>query len=155
MTDKKHIGFELRLLHNLIGARMKEAMEADGACLTPVQHWIIRFLEENSDKEIFQKDLEEKFRASRATVSCTLQVMEKNGLIIRCSVKQDARLKCILLTDKAREYSLRIRQNVEQTEQLLRKGMSEAEADELLRLLRLARTNLENYEKGREEKKLC
>lgn len=144
-TDRKnHIGFELRLIHNLMEANMKENSEQEGQPITQIQHWIIRYLDRNQGKDIFQKDLEGEFCASRATISSTLQVMERNGLIARTAVEWDARLKKISLTDKAIEFSRRAKENVDQMEQRLRRGMTFEESEELLRLLKLVRHNLED-----------
>lgn len=144
-TEKKeHIGFELRLIHNLMEANMKENREQDGFCVTQIQHWIIHYLCRNQDRDVFQRDLEEEFHASRATISSTLQVMERNGLIVRTAVGWDARLKKISLTGKALDFSRRARENVDQMERLLRKGMTREEEETLLRLLKQVRKNLES-----------
>lgn len=143
-TDKKdHIGFELRLIQNLIEARINAEREEDGLCVTQIQHWIIRYLDKNQGRDIFQKDLEGEFHASKATISSTLQVMERNGLLVRTAVSWDARLKKICLTEKALELGRRSRENMMRMEALLRKGMSPEESAELLRLLRQVRYNLE------------
>ena len=143
-TDKRnHIGFLLRLAHNLLEANVKENSELDGQPVTQIQHWIIRYLDKNQDRDIFQKDLEEEFHTSKATISSTLQVMERNGLITRTAVEWDARLKKLGLTEKALEFTRRARENVDKTEQLLRNGMTEEEVQELLRLLKQVCRNLE------------
>ena len=122
---------------------MKENRDRDSVRLTQIQHWIIRYLDKNQDKDIFQKDLEKEFHASRAAISGTLQVMERNGLIERHAMEWDARLKKISLTEKALEFSRHARENVDRTEKLLRKGMTPEESETLLRLLRQVRSNLE------------
>lgn len=143
MEVRNHIGFELRLAQNLLEAHMREEREQDGFCLTQLQHWIIRFLDRNREREIFQRDLEEEFHTSRATISSTLQVMERNGLIVRTAVEKDARLKKISLTEKSQDFIRHIRENVEQIEARMRRGMSEEEVAMLLSLLRRVRKNLE------------
>ncbi len=152
MSLGNHLGPEFRRIHNLMGERMKAVREQDGACITQLQHWIIRYLDENQDREIYQKELEEVFHSSRATISNTLQVMERNELVIRSSVESDARLKKLTLTEKAKEFTRKARENVEQTEALFRRGMSEEEVEQLLGLLRKVR---ENLQEDREEKGQC
>lgn len=51
--------------------------------------------------DIFQKDVEEEFNLRPSTATGILQLMEKNGLILRESMPHDARLKRIILTEKA------------------------------------------------------
>ncbi len=131
------------MIQNLIEARIKAEREEDGLCVTQIQHWIIRYLDKNRGRDIFQKDLEGEFHASKATISSTLQVMERNGLLVRTAVGWDARLKKICLTEKALEFSRRSRENMLRMEALLRKGMSPEESAELMRLLRQVRYNLE------------
>lgn len=132
---------------------MREKCENDGFCITQLQHMIIRFLNHNQQKEMYQKDLEEEFHVSRATISNTLQVMERNGLICRSAVTQDARLKKITLTERAMEFSRQARHNVEELETCMKGGMSAEEHEELLRLLRKVRMNLEQNCGGRTEEK--
>ena len=48
----------------------------------------------------FQKDIEQRFAVGRSTVTNLIQLMEKKGFVKRESVKQDARLKKVILTEK-------------------------------------------------------
>ena len=150
MDRRNHIGFELRLIHNLIGELMKSKREEDGICLTQLQHLIIKYLIENQYRDVYQKDLEETLHTSRATISSTLQVMERNGLILREAVEQDARLKKLVLTDMAKEISRKSQENVEEMESLLRKDLSEEDVAHLLSMLRKIRENLaQNANEGK------
>ena len=59
----------------------------------------------NSKQDVcndFKLFIEKQFDIRRSTVTNILQGMEKQELIIRKSVNNDARLKMILLTDKAK-----------------------------------------------------
>lgn len=53
------------------------------------------YLVKNNKKDIFQKDIEEKFEIRRSSVSAILTHLEKKGFIKRDSVLHDARLKKI------------------------------------------------------------
>lgn len=64
--------------------------------------YIISYLCENEDKNIFQSDIEREFDLSRSTVSTILKELEKEGLIERKSVIIDARLKKVVPTQKAK-----------------------------------------------------
>lgn len=145
MEKKKHIGFEIRWIQNMIGEKMKEREEKDGVCITQLQHWILHYIA-HSDRDIYQRDLEEAFHVSRATISNTLQTMERNGLIIRTAVQQDARLKKLSLTDKAREFQRKGKERVEAMEASLTKGFREEEKELLYELLKRVRCNLEEEE---------
>lgn len=64
--------------------------------------YIISYLCENEDKNIFQSDIAREFDLSRSTVSTILKELEKEGLIERKSVIIDARLKKVVPTQKAK-----------------------------------------------------
>lgn len=64
--------------------------------------YIISYLCENEDKNIFQRDIELEFDLSRSTVSTILKELEKEELIERKSVIIDARLKKVVPTQKAK-----------------------------------------------------
>ena len=133
MDRKDHIGFELRGIQNLISEIMKADREQDSICVTQLQHWIIRYLDEHRDQDVFQKDLEEAFQSSRAT----------KGLSERKAVQHDARLKKLNLTESSEEFTRRARQNVERMEALLRKGMMKEEEQVFMETLRRIHHNLE------------
>lgn len=61
--------------------------------------YIISYLCENEDKNIFQRDIEREFDLSRSTVSTILKELEKEGLIERKSVIYRRKVK------KSRTYS--------------------------------------------------
>lgn len=63
--------------------------------------YIISYLCENKDKNIFQRDIEREFDLSRSTVSTILKQLESEGLIERKSVIIDARLKKVVPTPAA------------------------------------------------------
>lgn len=96
--------------------------------LTGTHGFILGYLAEMSDKQdVFQKDVEKRFDIRRSTASEILNLMERNGLIVRVSVDYDARLKKIVLTDKAKDLCERIDEQFAETENMLTKGISEEE----------------------------
>lgn len=70
---------------------------------TPTQMQILDYILKHEEEEIYQKDLENIFHLSRATVSSVLQTMEKYGLIDRVVDTTDARTKKIILSPKAKQ----------------------------------------------------
>lgn len=65
--------------------------------------WILRYLYEHQDAEIYQKDIEKYFGICRSGVTNIIQALEKKGLVYRASVASDARLKKVMLTEAGRE----------------------------------------------------
>ena len=92
---------------------------------------------------VYQRDLEKEFRISRATATNTLQVLERNGFIVRKSVDKDARLKRIEMTGEAFCNHQIIEQHMKNMDERMLRGMSETEVQELFRLLEIVQGNLE------------
>ncbi|KRN97986.1 MarR family winged helix-turn-helix transcriptional regulator [Companilactobacillus kimchiensis] len=71
--------------------------------LTGTQVQIIHYLADTDNDNIYQKTIESEFNIRRSTATNILKTMERNGLILRRSVKNDSRLKRIVLSDKSKE----------------------------------------------------
>ena len=98
-TEKKrHVGAEVKMISNMIHRRLIAGRVCEEDQLTASNGWILGYLAHNEDREVYQRELEEKFRIRRATVSKTLGLMEQKGLIERVPVEHDARLKRLLLS---------------------------------------------------------
>ena len=130
-SEKRRIGYEIRRtdinMRRFLDERAEGKAPPPGGRPTHNHRRIMNFLFDNREKEIFQKDIEEHFSISSATCSKTLKLIEKNGFIERRSVESDARLKRIVLTDKALEISDRIKSDLDDFEKRLEDGISEAE----------------------------
>src|SRR5690606_32706222 len=101
MDLPKSIAFEIKVLATLLKRNLDAGRDDTGKeSLTGMQGWVLGYLKGNTERDIFQRDLEKEFNIRRATVSGVLQLMERNGLIVREPVEHDARLKKISLTEK-------------------------------------------------------
>ena len=144
MEPEKHVGFEIRTLSNLIKRHVEKSETKKYVDnITGVHSWVIGYLYRNEDKDIFQRDLEEKFSIRRSTATAILQLMEKNGLVTRKSVDYDARLKKISLTPKARELQQMIFKDIEQLEERLVKDISEEETTAFFKTIEKIKKNME------------
>lgn len=114
-----------------------------GDQMTGMHGWVLKYFVDNKDKEIFQRDFENKFTIRRSTASKILQLMEKNNLITRQSVPYDARLKRIMLTPKAIEYHEAFISKYVQLECELKKGLSKEEQDTFFNVIDKIKRNLE------------
>ena len=47
--------------------------------VTVMHGWILAYLEDNREREIYQKDIEGKFGINRSTVTNIVKLMEKKG----------------------------------------------------------------------------
>lgn len=96
---------------------------------------IIGYIYENRDKDIYQKDIEQRFNIRPSTASNMLKTMEKNGLIERKSSKEDARLKRLVLTKKSMDIQDLIFKDFEKFNEKITKGISESELEMFFLLL--------------------
>lgn len=138
------IGHEIKVLSNLIKRHIYNC-HIKGTCgnLSEIQGLIIRYLYNNTSKDIFQKDIEEKFTIRRSTVTGVLQSMEKNGYIIRENVPYDARLKKIILTEKAISLYELVMLEIEKFEERITRNVSEEELEIFIQILNKFKKNLE------------
>ncbi len=127
---KKSIGQFSRILQNRI-KRILDKMSAESGVegITGLHHMVIGFIEHSEGKDVFQKDIEERFNVRRSTASGILSLMEKNELIVRESVVEDARLKKIVLTPKAYALHEDHWQKILQMEAGLEEGLSKEELE--------------------------
>ena len=100
---KLKLGLSIGKINHIISRKIDSAViKAISDNLSVSQAYVIDFIAmEGKSREIFQKDIEKEFDLKRSSVSLMLNNMEKNDLIKRVSVSEDARLKQIILTDKS------------------------------------------------------
>lgn len=128
MDEKYCLGNKVIILSNQLKHYLHQAAEAEG--ISGSQSRILHFLaKESKQRNIYQKDVEDFFCLRRSTVTQTIQSMEKNGLVVRCSVSQDARLKKLTLTPKGAELEVRIHKRVLEMEQVLLSALTIEEAE--------------------------
>ncbi len=145
--EHKSIAFTMRVIHNQIKAMVHKSFPRDGnAPQSQLQGGILGYLYRHSDEPVYQRDIEKEFRISRATATNTLQVMEKNGLIVRKSQDKDARLKRIMMTCPTRERHMKVEEHMKFMDERMLQGMTETEILELYRLLGKLQDNLEQME---------
>lgn len=144
--EEKRIGFEIRCINNLFKRYIELNKPPELDETTGIHGWAIKYLYENRDKEIFQKDFETRFSIRRSTATNMLKLMEAKGLIERVSVPKDARLKKIVLTGKAINIYKQIEKNIMDFEKQLSRGLSEEEMETFFRILDKIKNNMEEIE---------
>lgn len=139
------MGFEIRSIANLMRRDFeKYRAQLDLNSPSGMHGWAIGYLINNSSKDIFQKDFENEFSIRRSTASNILKHMEDNGLIKRVPVEYDARLKKIILTEKAIEIHKQISAAIEKRENKMRRGLSDDEIETFFKITAKLKNNLEN-----------
>lgn len=144
MEREMRIAFVLREIHNLCKLAIhKGSPRFEKGPKSQLQGGILGYLYHHTGGPVYQKDLEKEFRISRATATNTLQVMEREGLIVRRALDKDARLKRIQMTEEAYQNHCQIEDYMNMMDRRMLEGMSKDETAELRRLLGIVMRNLE------------
>lgn len=138
------VGVKVHGLNNLIGRYLKATMPEEAREATGGNGEIIVFLKRQEDEghEVYPQDLERRFGITRSTISRVLGLMERKELVERAAVSHDARLKRIVLTDKARAIERRLHDNAEGMEAVLLAGIPPEDLAAMHRCLEVMRENM-------------
>lgn len=144
MFEGRQIGFEVKALNNMIRRRMEALFaQQEWAELSGMQGPLIGFLyQKGLEGPVYQRDVEREFHIRRSTATVTLQSLEQKGYIVRVTDPTDARLKSILLTDKAKERRRQIDERILAFHSELEAGISEEEKEAFLATLDKLMKNL-------------
>lgn len=144
MNDENSVSLTVRKLNSAIRRDIERTNSLKGVNAKGVHGWAIKYFHDNRDKDIYQRDFEEKFAIRRSTATQFLKTMEKNGLIKRESVDSDARLKKIILTDRAEDILKFIEDDIKKREKLMREGISKKELNTFFNVSKKIISNLED-----------
>ncbi len=146
MTHKEmSIGFRLKSVNNMIRRSLDTKFAEEGMIeVCGMQGPMISYIYDKSkQQDIFQRDIEKEFNIRRSTATVMLQTLEQKGFIIRESVAYDARLKKIVLTDKAIEHNLVIHKQIDAFNKKIEEDITQKEKEEFFRILDKITKNLE------------
>ena len=130
----RQIGNRVIILSNQVKHYLHWAAEEEG--ISGSQSRILHYLAVSEGKHpVYQKDVEDFFCLRRSTVTQNLQAMEKNNLICRMNVKEDARLKKLELTEEGKKLEAKIHTKVEAMERELGSCLTESEREQFLALM--------------------
>lgn len=148
MKDQ-NIGAELRALNISLlrymaknKAKSTDSKQEFSGHAHGLQVWVIDYLIQHQDADVFQKDLEKEFVMRRPTATNFLKKMEQADLIRREPVAHDARLKKIILTDKALELKACMEERAKEFETVLRGDLSEKEIRQFIATVHKIRHNI-------------
>ncbi|WP_317368056.1 MarR family transcriptional regulator [uncultured Tyzzerella sp.] len=143
MCEEESIILKIRKVSNLLKRYAEDIINRHHQYNLTSRHIVIaKYLLENQDKDIFQKDIEEKFCIRRSTVTSILNVMEKNGIIKRERVGCDARLKKVVLTEKSKAIHNNIVSEIIKMEQTVLKGIDDEELKNFYKVLEKIENNI-------------
>jgi len=141
------IGFIVRSLDNMMMRNAVGDEKSEKKGMMPVmQGWIIGYLYDHKDEEIFQRDIEAEFYIARSTVTCLVKQMEQKGYIARVAVERDCRLKRLCLLEKGEKLHECFLQNIDNVEKKVREGIDEEELQTFFKVAKQIRENLEQMQ---------
>ena len=146
MGPEETVGFVVKTISNLFGRAIHEGSPH----VTRMQNWIMGYLYRcrKEQQAVFQKDIERVFNIRRSTATGILQGMEKNGWIHKEPVENDARLKRLVLTEKAEIMQKRLIDEMVRLEDEAKRGIPPEEIDAFIRTAHKMIDNLKESEKG-------
>lgn len=136
---------EIKCLNMLIVKRLFKVHRDNvpSSCPSPLQLRIIIFLEDNKDKDIYQKDLEKTLNISKSAISGVIKTMEKKGIVERIPVLNDARKNKIILSEKSLQFYREKIEDMKKISEELISGISDDELKEFKRILNKMKENLQ------------
>lgn len=145
VENECRLGFAIKTVSNLLKREIDHSKSGKYiAHVTGTNGFIIGYLAEHNNEDIFQRDLEEKFSVRRSTMSNIICLMEEKGLLTRAPVQQDARLKKLSLTERGWEIHNIMEELIGHTEDKLTHGFTEEEKELLSDFLERMKHNLEH-----------
>lgn len=131
MSDSdRHLFREIKRVDNCIKRSLACECKSDSdEEITSSNCWLIMYLYDHRNGDVFQKDIEAEFAIRRSTSSKIISLMEKKGYVERVSVEHDARLKKLVLTQKALQQCDIITSNVEEFERKIAKDITPQELE--------------------------
>ena len=97
--------------------------------------WVLGYLSEHEDEDVYQRDLEKELGICRSGVSKIVAALEKEGLIERSRVAS-------VLTERGRTYTGQIREDCRRLEEMLTSGFTDEESAQLQAYLQKMQQNL-------------
>ena len=132
--EEEDIGKYIHILSRQIKRKMDSLLCQYN--ITGVQSAVLGYIYRESKKGlVYSRDIEKEFDMRRATSAGILSLLEKRGMIERKSENKDARLKSIMLTEKALVFQKEIVEEIRKNEKELRKGLSKNEIEVFLRII--------------------
>ena len=110
--------------------------------MTPAQTHTLLYLHRHQGQAL-QSEVVRHLKVKPSTANGILDRMEEKGLLSRSVSEQDARQRVITLTEKGAELREQVHQAFHESEELLMKGLSEEERDQLFACLERVIWNLE------------
>ncbi len=141
------ISHEIKVLSNAVGRKMDHNMRKSGIDTVTAMHGRIIGFIKKSESDVFQRDIEQEFGISRATVTNIIKLMEKKGYIERSSDESDMRLKKLALTPLGKKTDEKILSCLKMTDSQLIENIDENDLCAFYRVAEAIRQNCASGDK--------
>ena len=129
-------GHLIRRFQQIAVAVFLTEVEQAGFDLTPVQYAALAAI--SASPGIDQVTLAGLIAYDRTTITGVVDRLVQKGLVVRHASSRDRRARELRITDEGRRTLRAITPAVEAAQRIMLRGLSDKEADELMRLLRKA-----------------
>lgn len=143
MPKTRCVGIEVRKVSHLIRRNLESRLTPAEVGVTGMQRMVLQFLADHAGQDVYQRDIEAFFSIRRSTVTGILQLMEKNGLLVRQAVSSDARLKKLVLTPAGDALHRKTEADIQALERQALAGLTADEVEQFFSLLGKIQKNLE------------
>lgn len=125
MVSNATMGMYITMIHNQFKEQLNRSVEQ--LDLTTSQIHVLFYLKNNENREVIQKDIEERFNLSNPTVTGIIKRLETKGFIERSVSSKDARSKKITMTEKSYKANEEMKKAMHEANEHLLQGISEEE----------------------------
>ena len=139
---EKEVLYELKTLQIQIMRKFwqsKDKWEPKSA----LQLKIVKYLIENSNDVVYQKDLENITHIRKSTLSGILDTMEKKNMIKRINSLDDARRRQIVLTDEMVEKQKEFERYLNQVNKKLTEGIPKEKLETFYEVVNIMKNNVD------------
>lgn len=145
IDNTTEFGPVLRSINNLLmRATMQQGKKLNVDNCTIMYGWILGYLVDHKNDNVYQRDLEREFYITRSAVTSVVKNMEKYGYIQRLEVEHDARLKQIVITPLGESTHHKILESVKQLDRKMSENISDEEYTVFLNVCQKVRNNLKS-----------
>ena len=142
--EQIHVGHQIHKMDRTISKLLEMRVKDEGLDEATLMHgWILRYLYEHQEQDIYQKDIEKYFGICRSGVTNIIQALEKKGQVYRASVETDARLKKVMLTEKGKSSHEKLGEIFQKMDADLEDGISEEESQAFMNVINKVYCNIE------------
>lgn len=129
----KLLGYKIVKGEVLIKRKILAAFNKKGYDITFEQWSILNVL--YTESGLIQSEIAERTYKDKTNVTRILDVLSKNGYIIRKNHEKDRRISCIYLTDKAKKMFADLIPYINEVNEEMRKGISDENLDLFYKIL--------------------